>query len=202
MLILSRKSITLIELLIALSLLAVMVLSINSIGVFSRYHSVSADRRAKIQNELSLSLEHLTKHLSTATGNETLYGDDSAVYISPNSTSTTVLSVFTDANFDGLVDSTNDYWIGYNFNSSTHQLSYCGQCASASCGSCSVTTEYLSEHITAFSAEKKLSAGENYIEVALSACYDPAQTHASCGSADNPDISMSTSVGLPAVAIN
>ena len=195
----SRKSITLVELLIAISLLAIMILGINSVDIFSRYHFLSTDRRAKIQNSVSLCLEHMNKNLASAIGNETLYGANSAVYVHPNSTNTDVLSVLADSNGNGSRDvgtSNDDYWIGYNFTSSTKRFSYCGQCTTYTCAACSITQETLANNITAFSA----SDNGSYINVSLTACWDPAATVASCGSSDNPSVTMSTSIALPSVA--
>ncbi|MFH0855044.1 MAG: hypothetical protein V1869_00795 [Candidatus Omnitrophota bacterium] len=197
-----RQSLTLVELLIAISLLAVMILGVSNIDVFSRYHLITTDHRAKLQNDVSLCLEHMTKKLSGAIGNETLYGANSAVFISPNSTNTAVLSVLADANGSGQRELIGgDYWIGYNFDSSAKQFRYCGQCTSSLCSSCSVAQEVLARNITAFSASKDFSRG-NYINVTLTACSDPTGATASCGSSNNPAVTMSTSITLPAVAAN
>jgi Tfp pilus assembly protein PilV len=187
----SRRSLTLIELLIAIILLAVIILGVNSIDIFSRYHFISTDRRAKLQNDVSLCLEHITKSVSQAIGNEAVTAG-SVVSVNGNK-----LSVFIDANGNGMVD-TGDYWIGYKFNSGQHTLTYCSQCNNSACGSCVVSEDTLAKDITVFSpTTNNLSNG--YIDVSITACFDPTGTR---GSSDNPSVTMSTSLGLPSVASN
>lgn len=196
----SARSLTLIELLIAVSLLAVMVLGIANIDIFSRFQLVTADRRVKLQNDLSLCLEHMVKNLSNAIGNEALLGANSSVFIWPNSTNTAVLSVFTDTNGNGTMEAgAGDYWMGYIFNSGNKQLNYCSRCADYSCSSCSVAQELLAKDITAFSASKDFSQG-NYINVVLTACWDPTGAIGPCGSPSNPSATMATAITLPSVS--
>jgi len=66
---LTHKSVTLVELIIAIVLLSVMVIGFSSIETFSRYHVLSADRRVKLQNNVSYALDHMTKHIAQAIGN-------------------------------------------------------------------------------------------------------------------------------------
>jgi len=64
-----NKSVTLVELLISVAVVSVMVLSFYSLDTFSRTQVLTSDRRAKLQNELSLALEHMSKYVQQATGN-------------------------------------------------------------------------------------------------------------------------------------
>ena len=59
------KSLTLIELLVSLVLFTVVVMGLSVFDIFGHFHSITSDRRAGVQNELSLVLEHITK---TVTG--------------------------------------------------------------------------------------------------------------------------------------
>lgn len=63
-----KKSVTLLELLLAITLLGLIVLGISNLEVFSRYQVTSSDRRAQLQNEASLVLEHMAKWISRAIG--------------------------------------------------------------------------------------------------------------------------------------
>ncbi len=63
------KSVTLVELLIAVTLISLVALGFSSLDIFSRYHVISADRRSKLQNELSYALEDVHKNLLYGTGN-------------------------------------------------------------------------------------------------------------------------------------
>ncbi|MDD2680093.1 MAG: hypothetical protein PHO03_04795 [Candidatus Omnitrophica bacterium] len=191
------KSVTFIELLIAIILLAVVILAINDIDIFSRHHIISSDQRAKVQNDVSRCLEHITKNASNATGNETSYGANTTVYISPDSTNTTTLSFFTDTNGNGLRDTGGeDYWISYNLSNNT--LIYCNQCPNAACAVCSGSEDVLAKDITAFSAAKDFTKG-NYMNVSITGCWDPSKT---CGTSTNPSVNMSTTLTLPSLSTN
>ncbi|MDD2927349.1 MAG: hypothetical protein PHE30_00660 [Candidatus Omnitrophica bacterium] len=193
------KSVTFIELMIAVILLAVIILGINNIDIFSRRHLVSADQRAKVQNDVSRSLEHITKSAGNSIGNETVYGSNTTIYISPDSTNTTTLSFFTDTNGNGLRNpDAGDYWIRYSLNTTSHDLSYCNQCADADCAVCSGTEEVLAQGITAFSVTKDFSQG-NYMNVTITGCWDPALT---CNTSSNPGMAMSTTLTLPSLSTN
>lgn len=195
----SRRSVTLIELLIAISLLAVIILGINNIDIFSRYHFISTDRRAKLQNDVSRCLEHITKSLAQAIGNETAFGSGSAVLAAANT-----LAVLIDANGNGLRDEgAGDYWVRYKLNTGNHTLSYCRQCPDSACSSCSVSPEEsLAKDLTVFSPTIANLISGNYIDVSISACWDPTGTIGSCGSSENPSVSMATSISLPSLASN
>jgi hypothetical protein len=64
-----KKSVTLLELLIAIVLLSVVTIGISSIDIFSRSHVLSSQRRTSLQNEASFVLGHMTKEITRAIGN-------------------------------------------------------------------------------------------------------------------------------------
>ncbi|MFA4989509.1 MAG: hypothetical protein WC576_01915 [Candidatus Omnitrophota bacterium] len=193
------KSVTFIELMIAVVLLAVIILAINNIDIFSRRHLISADQRAKVQNDVSRCLEHITKSAGSSIGNETAYGSNTSVYVSPDSTNTTTLSFFTDTNGNGLMNpDAGDYWVRYSLNTTGYDFSYCSQCANAPCAVCSGTEEVLAHGITALSAVKNFSEG-NYMNVTLTGCWDPTQA---CNTSNNPGMTMSTTLSLPSLSTN
>jgi hypothetical protein len=186
-----NKYLTLIELILAITLVGVIILGINSINIFSHYQVISSDRRAKLQNDLSYCLDHITKEGLRAIGNERVFGLNSAVNVSGSR-----LSFFIDGNKNGRIDgvntSTGDYWIRYSL--ASNQLSYCSRCISAtSCSNCSV----LSNRITAFVPYKSpdFSSG-TYIDVLITGRWDPG----SAVSADNPEVSMRSTIQLPSVS--
>jgi Tfp pilus assembly protein PilE len=63
------KSMTLIELMVSVVIVGVIMLSIQSISIFSWDRLINSDRRSKVQNELSYALEHMSKYVQLATGN-------------------------------------------------------------------------------------------------------------------------------------
>lgn len=62
---------TLLELLITVILVGLIVLAFTSIQRFSLHHVIASERRAKLQNEGFLVLEHMVKRLDVATGDIT-----------------------------------------------------------------------------------------------------------------------------------
>jgi prepilin-type N-terminal cleavage/methylation domain-containing protein len=62
------RGVTLLELIVAIILFGIILLAIGNVEIFSRYHVVSADQRAKLQNEISLSLDQMSKKLLNAIG--------------------------------------------------------------------------------------------------------------------------------------
>jgi hypothetical protein len=65
----SRKSITLIELLVSLVVISTMVLSFYSLENYARQQVLTTDRRAKVENGLAYALEHMSKYIVQAAGN-------------------------------------------------------------------------------------------------------------------------------------
>ena len=194
-----NKSVTLLELIIAISLVAVIILGINSISIFSRNQVISSDRRAKLQNDISYSLDHITKQGLKTIGNEVIYGTNSAVLVEDVLPDTS-LAFFIDGNSNGQRDIPNDYWIKYTFNSVNHQLSYCNNCGSSSApGFCSGGTEVLSEKITVFTPTKVANFAEgNHVGVQVSERWDPSIS----SSTDNPEMAMHATIQLPSVSTN
>lgn len=63
-----NKSVTLLELITSITLLGIVVLLLASLDAYSHYHVINADRRARIQNELTYALEDMSKTIIRATG--------------------------------------------------------------------------------------------------------------------------------------
>lgn len=64
----SRKGITLIELLVAIIMLGVVGIGFASVGIFARYQTVSADRRSQILNEAAIAVESIAKKVRHSEG--------------------------------------------------------------------------------------------------------------------------------------
>jgi Tfp pilus assembly protein PilV len=194
-----NKSVTLVELIIAIVLVSVIILGINSVNIFSRYHLISSDHRAKLQNDVSFVLEHMTKEVSKAIGNEAItfsgFGSGSVISITDN----TSLTIFIDATQDGIRNTANDYWIKYNLDTADdkHELTYCAKCPDKACA-CSTTDglEILSKKITGFSPSVDFTKG-NYVTVDITGRWDPSNDKVS---QDNPEISMRATINLPSVS--
>lgn len=201
------KSVTLLELLIALVLMSLIVLGFSSIDLFSRYHVITSDRRVKIQNEASLGLEHMTKQISRAIGNEIADGanqvvDTTAIAGDP------AIRVYVDANGNGKKDSSpSDYWIAYRFTGATgnpntqYQIWYYSNYVNP--GS---PYETIARNITLFTPIKPINSSNqlnnNFITIQLTACWNPATAVLPNGAADNPCVSMNTNIKMPSVSAN
>ena len=197
-----RRAVTLIELIVAIIIVAVIILAINNLDIFSRYHLISSDRRAKLQNDVSRSLEHITKNVANAIGSEVVNGDNTVVLeTTPNS-----LSVFIDGNQNGVRDTVaanQDYWIGYR--RANNNLIYCSYSTTFDISECANNNkETIARNITEFDLDTGTSyfdtAGKlinNYLDLKITACYNPAQT---CGTQDNPSVTMNSTLTMPSVS--
>lgn len=63
------KSLTLIELLVSIIIVSMIVLSFYSLETFSHGQMINSERRAKVQNQLTYALEHMSKYVQQANGN-------------------------------------------------------------------------------------------------------------------------------------
>jgi hypothetical protein len=196
------RAITLLELLLSLILLGVVVIGLNSIYSFSHSHIFITGKRAKLQNEVSMLLDHVSKNAARATGNEIVSGANSVVREqtnAPNNNNDRV-SFNTDTDGNGVSDS----WIGYRWQSASKVVQYCGDCADLSdCSSCGDPWADVAENIRGFYVTKPTNGlnmmNDNTITIVVEACAD--QTTA-CGTMDNPLVNMTVSVSLPKVSVN
>ena len=107
---------TLLELMIAIVLMGMLVLGFYSIDLFSRYHVISSDKRAKLQNEISYALEHMSKYVQQANGN--LNRNAIQYYPGPTSAGATGFRVYIDLrNPQTPSVLTDDSWIDYTLSS-------------------------------------------------------------------------------------
>ena len=216
----AKNGITLVELLIALILLSVIVLAVNSINISSHSHVISSDRRAKLQNEASIALAHMNKEISRAIGNELIFGADSVVSTG-NILTNNAIRVYIDSDAggglgDGIRDTLTDRWIAYRFSGATgvtateYQLWYCPQCTDATCVTCNpawATTEnIIAKNIAAFTPTKPVNANSqlnnNFVRVQIVACWNPQTASLPNGTVNNPCVGMDTSMKMPSVSVN
>jgi len=188
------KGLTLLELIIALAISAFIVLAIHNITVYTNFHVLTADRRAKAQNEASFCLEHMSKEIAKAIGNEKIDGANNLVYVSADA-----VSVFIDYSGNGKRDAS-DNWIKYTFEESAGSLYYCANCSDAACADCNSPegNETLSDRIFYFSP----SFNDNLVNINITACYDPLERKFACGSRDNPTANLTTRIKMPQVSVN
>lgn len=189
-------AVTLMELLIAIALLSVIVIGFASIDLFSRFQMVSTERRAKLQNEVTYTLEHLTKAMGKAVGNRQAAGQD-PIRITPN----TAIRI----NIDTDGNSQADTWIAYRFfrdtNPQDYQICYCSPCPDSNCDTCPAGWEVIAQRISEFIPTDDSPPG-NYVNVRLTACWDPDGSPEACGTTGNPNVTMNTRIKAPSVSTN
>jgi len=196
-----RKSLTLIELLIAIGLLSVIILAISNIDLFTRFHTISADRRAKLQNEVSYALEHMTKQISGAIG----YSGDWAVKAYTDNKGVRVRIDNNPAN--GRIDAT-DSWLAYrheNIGTTDSEIRFYADAGSTETPAGTYETIARRIAITSgtfygveFSGNFDASGwlNDNTIEVKIVGRWEPAQA----ASPDNPEVVIRTKIKMPSVS--
>jgi MSHA biogenesis protein MshO len=187
------KAVTLIELLVAIILLSVITLGLAGINIFSRFHVISSERRAKLQNEASFVLEHMTKEINRAIGNTAIAGENPVLISGDPAVSVYVDSDASGGPGDGVRDTVNDHWIAYRFTGSTapqFQVLYYPSYVNPTDPNESIAKRILSP--------PNITLTDNYLSVQLTACWDPAVAE----SVDNPCVDMSTRIKMPSVSTN
>lgn len=192
-----RKSVTLFELLVALILISLLVLGLSSISIFSNYQVRGTDMRLKLQNDLSYILQHMSRKMVKAFGNNISLpavrtdgigdGNDPGI------------RVWVDNNQDGVQD-TNP--IGYVFrNAQSAQADRFEVWYYSSYTSLNDPHEVLSEKIYDFSATA--NTAWDYVAVSITACWNPDPNEASPpnGTQDNPCVQMQDRIHLPGVSV-
>lgn len=213
-----KQSVTLIELLIAISLLGILALAFTSIDLFSRYHVLTADRRTQVQNEASFVLEHMSKEVVKAIGNERINGENTVVDIieSTGGGERERIKIYIDANGNGLRETVagTDYWIAYRYNDNSYptsskrnQIEFCSRCLNKTCNNCTTGWETVSLKANQVSGFVPYKPGgdmltDNYLGVEISACWDPDGVPYVCGSPDNPTVNMRTRAKMPSASTN
>jgi len=220
------KGTTLIELLVSLVFLSIIALGLGNIDIFSLFHVVTSSRRAKVQNDVSLALGHMSKEISKAIGNEKVDGlnqvlDTSAIAGDP------AITVYVDSGTqnpngtyqpgNGQRGTVTDRWIAYRYRrtgaaSEINQLWYCPQCTNSPCISCnpawSQQDNLLVKNITDFTITKPTDIlgylNNNYITIKLQACFDSRNTNIPdpCDTPTNPSANMTVRIKMPAVSVN
>ncbi len=197
-----NKAVTLAELIIAVVLLSVVVLTVSSIDRFSRFHLRTSQRRAELQNIVSYVLEHMSKNLISAIGNEQIDGVNSVAITGSNPVNGWAwLYVFRDLNGNGQRDLVGDSYTFYYYSDG---VIWWMPDSSVSWGRLNTKRMF-----AAASFNKPVDASgrlnQNYIDVSLTACWDPNTIDLAVypdGTPDNPCVTMSQRIKMPSVSTN
>jgi hypothetical protein len=206
---LSIRSVTMIELIISMTIFMVIILTLTNVDKFSRYNAINADRLLKLHNQASFILEHMTRNIARAIGNEPLNGDETVLRIGLVGGGPYVgLTAYTDTDNDGQTDpevTEADRWIGYLFNYDQHRIEFCPDCFGwtdcMACGGAVGSFDILpGNNIYDLTIDKPLGLSDNFINVSVTTCFDPTEADDSCGTQINPSVTMNTSIAMPSVS--
>jgi len=220
------NGLTLLELVIGIFLMAIIVLGIANIDIFSSFHVTNVSRKSKLQNEVSIVAQHMTKEIGRAIGNEMTDGVDQVVEVTTIGGNAAVKVYvdsgpidITDGNYqpgNGNRADATDRWIAYRFTDGTgpvagrYQIRYCPQCTNLPCTTCSVpwSDNIIARNIVAFSIIKPNAPNQlnnNFITVPITGCWDPANADLVTnpnGTPENPCVTMNSQIRMPSVSTN
>jgi len=208
-----NKSITLIELIISIAILGLLALAFSNLDTFTRYQVMNTDRRVKLQNDTSYILEHMAKEIGKAIGSTV--SDSPKPVVLGTISSDSGIKIWIDYNQNGQRDAS-DRQIAYRYTGNRggpnrkYEVWYCPKCTSDPCADCdpqwpvsdATSSNILSKSITAFTPTYDPNDPDKntYIDIEVSACWDPTEASFSCGTPDNPNVTLHNRINLPSVS--
>lgn len=199
---------TLIELLIVVVLLSLISLGFFNLHIFSQEQVFQADRRAKVQNEISFILEHMTKHVKGTAWHGGAIGDINNLPITlvAGGGGVTQIQIRTDWNNNGRLDTPagggadTDKTIIYEYDN--HNIRFYPNFEDSP-GASEVLTN-LAVIIGPFNAGGPTTVaytiGDNFFDIQISGCWDPTQP--ALPVLENPHVTMTATINMPAVSVN
>ena len=172
-----KKSVTLIELMVAVALLGVILLTAATLDVAARKFFNASDRVAEMQCEVSPVLLRIKRDINQVSGNIMDPGMNIAL-------STPWRHRF--RKIDGT-------WCAYVWNTTNRTIEYYNSVPAYSLPWGSPTlTEIVSAGVTAFDLAY-VAGSMATVRVSITSCYDPTGGLGPCGSNNNPQITLATS---------
>ncbi len=194
------SAVTLLELLIAIILISVVVLGMSSFEFFGRFHALDSGKRARLQNEVSFTLEHMTKNIAQAVG----FADNNPILIT-NVSGDPIIYINIDSDRDGVFTVMGDSVVAYRFkmNPEREIWFYTGILNPANPGP-SGPYEVVSKKIASCNFQHTWNSAQrdNYVTVTISACEDPVTASLPNGTIENPCVTMRTNIVMPSVSVN
>jgi len=211
---------TLVELIIATILSAIISLGIFGVVLYSRHEALFAQRRAIAQNNASFAIDHLSRNISRGIGNTIIAG--LAPTTTGNVSGRTAIRVAVDSNPppDGngqqdLLDNVICYRWRDN-GGDRFELHFCPDCQGPdkpskflSCNNCNPNwnnTEIVADNIEYWGSwggapGNPPNVVDDYVEVEVQACFDATTLIAgACGGPDNPRVTLRVRIKMPAVS--
>jgi len=175
------------ELLLAMTLFSVMVLGISTVQIFCQQTLVNTNRKARVTNQVSYVLEHMSKYIGMGVGNA---GDYPVTINAAPSFCTNAIQVWTDLDQSGTKNAP-DCKVLYCLNSTTHTLSFYSNYTSESVPG---PVEFLGYNIL----QMIVYVIRNAVDVTIVGCLDASAS----SSLDNPRITLQTRIVMPLVSSN
>ena len=188
-----ETGINLIELIVCMVLMSLIILGFFSIELFSRHHVVSSDRRAKVQNEISYTIEYMSKYVQQSIGDV----NNPPITAYPSSGTQTGFRTRVDLNDPKTPgDLSDDTWV--NFYLEGNELK------SLQGGATEILTNKISgvfdSNVMPEFPDKgfyvKITDQGSAVDIGLVARYDPAIA----ASSDNPQTAMKTRLVSPSAS--
>lgn len=201
-----KKGLSLLELIIAISLLGIATLAFFSLHLFGTNQQSSSTKLTILQNEASHALEHMTKQIQKATGNILETGTDAPI------------RAYTDNR--GIIIRIRevtppDKWIAYRHEGSTinfydNTTNTPGIIPAADTGSIiarRVKVTDLTQPSNLWGLSFRIPVDNNNLGVNIITCWYPDEVCPGnvtclCGSSDNPQVIMNTNIKMPSVSSN
>jgi len=204
----NKKSLSLLELLIGIALLGIIVLTLTSIDLFSHTHLMTSIRIPILQNEATYALEHMSKWISQAIGS---VSDPTPTINVANIAGDRAIQFTLDSNGNGLRDAA-DTRMAYRWTglagATPYQLLYCPSCTLPACANCNPpwnAAEIIARSVIYFGNPVPpgpvgpIVPVDNFIPVQLQICNDITNP-GTCGTVNNPAVTMSINIKMPSVS--
>ncbi|MDD4182690.1 MAG: hypothetical protein PHT53_02585 [Candidatus Omnitrophica bacterium] len=162
-----KKSVTLVELIMAIALMGVVVLGVTSFDVGSRHFLQASERKTQVLNEATLIMDRISRDALIAVGTV----NAAAVTVAGNT-----ITINQDTNQDGIVDTVVSYAMAGNQIRRT----------------VGANAEVLTNRATGF--VPAVVANSNTARVVINLLFDPAQPQ---NAFDNPLITIDSSLEVP-----
>ncbi|MFH1504267.1 MAG: hypothetical protein ABIH08_02610 [Candidatus Omnitrophota bacterium] len=195
-----KKTLTLVEIIIAIVLLAVIVLSASAFDFVSRGFLYSADRKAKVLNEFTYVIDHFSKYIPLATGHMDL-NDPNSQGLKVVGTTIIIRADISDGITRapiGTPDLSDDLWVSYRVNG--NNLEFCSN-FDKSAGTCNIGWEILTDRFIdlGFSISDP-ATNSGIVDITnLALRYDPT---IAADSRDNPEVTIVDTGGSPTLSFS
>lgn len=184
--IMRKNAITLVELIIALSLMGAVILGAMAFDRVSRGFLASTERQTRVVNTATFVADHIAKRALTAIGDI----NNPAVYSGTAPTAAgggAMLFLQQDSNGNGRWEPGTDLIVGYTLDAANNTLLYCPDAST-----CAVT-ETLADRVFSFTPRFIIGV-RCYAEVTITTRFDVAQA---ADPTTNPEAVVETSINVP-----